>query len=251
MVVGVAYMATWALLLWAKTVDLMKVMQVTYGLGTACEISYYSYLYAVVPRDYFAKVASFNRAASLAGKFAAYLSAQLTTSFDLLDYFDLNIFSFVSVGIAFLISLVLPRAKYSELFNPQPDIEINVEVVTDNPNPATNNGAPDAIDDISIAIVETTDAPWYACLKGGIIYLYLEAKLIYFDKTILIWSIWWAFASCGNFQVGNYVQNLWHILTPYQNDGDKRHLYNGAVEAAGTLFSEYTICFEYMRNGSL
>lgn len=235
-VVGIAYIVTWALLLWAQGVPAMQLMQVTYGLGTAGEISYYSYLYAIVPKDYFAKVASFNRAASLAGKFAAYLSAQLTTSFDALNYFQLNIFSFVSVSIAFVVSIILPRAQYSELFNPRSE-EDSEKSGGENKVPTPENEEQDVTKSS-----EKLDGPGETLCgkaKSMILFLFNEAKVIYLDRTVLIWSIWWAFASCGNFQVGNYIQNLWHILTPYKNDGSKRHLYNGAVEAAGTLLSKY------------
>ena len=51
--------------------------------------------------------------------FVAYLIGQLLTMFDVLDYFQLHIFEFVSVIIAFLITVILPMAKYSELFNPR------------------------------------------------------------------------------------------------------------------------------------
>lgn len=217
---GVAYITTWALLLWAQGVPAMKGMQIIYGLATACEIGYYSYLYAVVPREHFQKIASFTKAASLFGKFVAYLCGQLFLSFDVLDIFQLNIFSFVSVIIAFFITLVLPRAKHSELFNPKAEHDTTDTQKESNQTSNTVN-------------IVTIRGP-----KTLVVFLLNEVKAIYLNRSVLIWSIWWAFASCGNFQVGNYIQNLWHILTPYKNDRKQRHLYNGAVEAAGTLFSK-------------
>ncbi|WAR28696.1 S19A2-like protein, partial [Mya arenaria] len=39
--------------------------------------------------------------------------------------------------------------------------------------------------------------------------------------------------ACGKFQVANYVQNLWEILSPYQNyNPRKHHIYNGASSCA-------------------
>ena len=50
-----------------------------------------------------------------------------------------------------------------------------------------------------------------------------------------MWSLWWAFAVCGGYQVENYVMNLWAtILGP---NHDKTHVYNGAVFATGTVLS--------------
>ena len=62
--------------------------------------------------------------ASLLGKFLAYLMGQLFVSFDVLDFFQLNIISFTSVSIAFTIALFLPRAMFSEIFNRRP-VELN------------------------------------------------------------------------------------------------------------------------------
>lgn len=219
---GIAYITTWALLLWAHGIPAMKGMQVTFGLATACEIGYYSYLYVIVSKDHFQKVASFTKAASLLGKFSAYLCGQFFVSFDVLDFYQLNIFSFVSVIIAFIITLILPRAKHSELFNQR----------IENVSASTEKG--ETVDDEHVK-EHTIDINGPRSL---FLFLLDEVKSVYGNKSILIWSVWWAFASCGSYQVANYVQNLWHILTPYKHDRKHRHLYNGAVEAAGTLFSK-------------
>ncbi|XP_053404513.1 thiamine transporter 2-like [Mercenaria mercenaria] len=242
---GVAYIVTWALLLWAQGVPAMKGMQVTYGLATACEIGYYSYLYAVVTKDHFQKVASFTKAASLLGKFVAYLCGQLLVSFDVMDFFQLNIFSFVSVIIAFIITIILPRAKHSELFNPRIENSATTpksESVHEESNADTGGGEKTAKSESTKEekVVDTNNVS-ISGPRSLIMFLFDEVKTIYANKSVLIWSVWWAFASCGNFQVGNYIQNLWHILTPYKNDRKQRHLYNGAVEAAGTLFSSGTV----------
>ena len=38
--------------------------------------------------------------------------------------------------------------------------------------------------------------------------LWSDFKDAYSNKYLLKWSIWWAFATCGNFQVGNFIQPL-------------------------------------------
>ena len=50
---------------------------------------------------------------------------------------------------------------------------------------------------------------------------------------VLKWSIWWALGTCGNFQVGNYIQPLWETIQPSTDDNVL--IWNGAVEAATTL----------------
>lgn len=51
----------------------------------------------------------------------------------------------------------------------------------------------------------------------------------YTNKTVLVWSIWWALAMGGFLQIQSYVQVLWL-------DIDSKNSYNGAVEATLTLF---------------
>lgn len=59
----------------------------------------------------------------------------------------------------------------------------------------------------------------------------LQSLLCAFKKrTVLLWSIWWALASCGTYQVANYAQTLWG---PMQHDG--QFIGNGFVECSNTL----------------
>ncbi|CAH1781615.1 unnamed protein product [Owenia fusiformis] len=62
--------------------------------------------------------------------------------------------------------------------------------------------------------------------------LWRDFRDCYTNMYLLKWSLWWAFATCGNFQVGNYIQNLWDVISPSR---DNPGVYNGAVEAFSTL----------------
>ena len=46
--IGLAYIGTWALLLWAKSLLAMQFMQFVYGVATSTEVAYYTYIYAKV-----------------------------------------------------------------------------------------------------------------------------------------------------------------------------------------------------------
>ena len=48
---GLAYIATWSLLLWAPGLFWMQIMQFTYGIASSTEVAYYTYIYAKVPSD--------------------------------------------------------------------------------------------------------------------------------------------------------------------------------------------------------
>ena len=45
---GGSYITTWVLLLWAKGVLAMQMMEFTYGIAVSTEVSYYTYIYAKV-----------------------------------------------------------------------------------------------------------------------------------------------------------------------------------------------------------
>ena len=47
---GAAYVATWAMLLWADGVGAMQGMEFMYGVATSTEVAYYTYIYAKVLR---------------------------------------------------------------------------------------------------------------------------------------------------------------------------------------------------------
>ena len=49
---GLAYVATWCLLLWANGTEWMQFMQFVYGVATSTEIAYYTYIYAKVRKMY-------------------------------------------------------------------------------------------------------------------------------------------------------------------------------------------------------
>lgn len=53
-------------------------------------------------------------------------------------------------------------------------------------------------------------------------------------RTLLCWSLWWALATCGYFQVINYAQVLWEKVRPSQD----YEIYNGYVETLSTLLGK-------------
>ena len=62
--------------------------------------------------------------------------------------------------------------------------------------------------------------------------LWFDFKTSYSTTYTLKWSLWWAFAMCGYFQVLNYIQPLWEDVSTSDES-----LYNGAVEATHTFLS--------------
>ncbi|EFO14020.2 hypothetical protein LOAG_14506 [Loa loa] len=62
---------------------------ILWGLSTASDIAYVSYMYAVINQKHFKRITSYVRAAALFGKFLAYGSGQLLISTHLVSYLQL------------------------------------------------------------------------------------------------------------------------------------------------------------------
>jgi thiamine transporter 2/3 len=58
-----------------------------------------------------------------------------------------------------------------------------------------------------------------------------DLKMAYGDKTVVKWSLWWALATCGFYQVIFYTQLLWEDIIAISG----QNLFNGAVEATYTI----------------
>ncbi|KFW74878.1 Thiamine transporter 2, partial [Manacus vitellinus] len=58
----------------------------------------------------------------------------------------------------------------------------------------------------------------------------------YGSRKLLYWSLWWALATAGFYQVLNYIQVLWDFQAPSHSSA----VYNGAVEALATFLGSVT-----------
>ena len=202
---ALAYLGTRILLIWGTSVLSMQLMQVTYGIATGAEVAYYSYIYAAVAPKHFQKVTSYTRAAILVGRMASGVSGQLLVSFKVASYLTLNYISLGSVIISLVFSLVLPRVtSIADAFN------------------------------TSVQPEDENDSKFQELLLAWKAYLgdfWKGFKHSYSRKQLLRWSLWWAVATCGEFQVENYVQNLWDLIRPSHN----HRIYNGGVTAVSHL----------------
>ncbi|CAL4187848.1 unnamed protein product, partial [Meganyctiphanes norvegica] len=213
---GFGYVITWSLLLWARGVPAMQFMEFTYGIATSTEVAYYTYIYAKVSKEYYQRVTSYTRAALLTGRFVSGILAQLLVSYSVLDYHSLNYLSLSSVSVALILACFLPRVAHSIYFH-RDEIENTSEEhsLTETEHEKCGSQASSKLLKVS---------QW----------LWTDFKDAYSNTYLLKWSIWWAFATCGNFQVGNYIQPLWESIAPM---AETENLYNGAVEATQTALS--------------
>ena len=116
---GCSFIATYALLLWASGVPLMRLMQMFYAFATASEIAYYSYIYAAVSSEHYKQVSSYTRSAVLIGNFVAGAVGQLLYSLVESEHvlYTLHVMSMCSVALATALSLFLPKVDSSTYFH--------------------------------------------------------------------------------------------------------------------------------------
>lgn len=272
---GLALVASGIVMIFGYSVGLMQLMQCFYGIATAADIGYFAYLYAVVPSEKYQAVSSYTRVAYLAGGFLSSVLGQVFVTYDILTYAGLNILGTVTVSIATLIGVVLPRAKKSLFFH-QSFINEEVNAVGDitavhptaseveEPNQDsvsgtiqnnedahneqdrdTPEGSPGASrspsveeepccptkGEFTISSIQSNSVQSLLVLKQ----MWREFLSIYSDWNLLQWSLWWSVATCGYYQIGNYVQNLWDLIYMKQGMEVPDNPYYGAVEAASTL----------------
>ncbi|XP_066285514.1 thiamine transporter 2-like [Branchiostoma lanceolatum] len=283
---GLAYIGTWVILLWGQGVLTMQFMQFVYGVATATEIAYYSYIYVIVSDERYQKVTSYTRSVVLVGRCAAGVVGQAVVSGSKESaYIPLNYVSLASVTVALCISIFLPSAKKSMFFHrysrqeedpdspPSPTStegnDPREEVISDNSGVQAPDSAgqitdgcvqaPDSVGQITDGCVQAADNRTHQptpsqpqaldsslvtsevnttgsgkdnIVVSTLLNLWTDFRLCYGSRHLLLWSLWWSLATCGSFQVGNYVQNLWDAISPAARDGQ---VWNGAIEAAATL----------------
>ncbi|KHJ99543.1 reduced folate carrier [Oesophagostomum dentatum] len=223
---GASLSLTWALLVWGEGVFQMQIMQVVFGLASASEIAYYSYMYAVVDEKKYKRVTSYIRSAALVGKLLAFGVAQTLVSTGTGSYLLLNQISLAAVSLVFFIALALPRAPSKKITQ-----DIHCELLEQGCQPGQEDtSCTDSEQKVTLTRAEVERRK----LEHGV-YSYLVDTIknfgVFKENTIVLkWSLWWALASCGIFQVYNYIQALWLEMQP---DPDK--VENGLTEFMNTL----------------
>ncbi|CAJ0934714.1 unnamed protein product, partial [Mesorhabditis belari] len=175
---------TWALLVWAQGVQLMQLMQIVFGLASAAEIAFSSYLFAVVDVKQYRRVTSWTKTSVLIGKLFAFALAQFLVSWLDAPYLLLNQITFIATIIALFVALTLPTVPKS-----RPDVVQNVEEA----QPKTTYDRKKR---------KSASSTYLSTMRGRFL-IYKENALV------LKWSLSYALISCAMYQIYNYIQPLW------------------------------------------
>uniref|UniRef100_A0A665W4Q3 Thiamine transporter 1-like n=1 Tax=Echeneis naucrates TaxID=173247 RepID=A0A665W4Q3_ECHNA len=220
----IALFITTAMLLWTKTVLAMQTMQFFYGVVTASDVAYFSYIYSVIDLKKYRKATSYSRSVQLLGYTVGSVLGQLLVSFSLMSYSNILVFTLVLTAIALLTSCLLPMPQQSMFFHRRHNVQ-KADAKSDGDE-----------------MVDATESEHCEESVGkescSQVFLHLWRDFIqcYSSRELLYWSVWWALATCGYNQTVNYVQVLWEHVQPSQNIS----IYNGGVEAVSNLLGAAT-----------
>ncbi|RVE75006.1 hypothetical protein OJAV_G00012560 [Oryzias javanicus] len=213
---------TYVLLCRAGGLLATQLLEFTYGLATASEVAYYSYIYSVVEPERYKRVTGFCRGATLLGSAAGSLLGQLLFSVAEVPLLHLAFVTLASAAAAFLTACFLPTPGRSLFFHtgasaaapgsssPSEQMKGGREaMIPRSPEPRDGGTGP-------LEVLKMLFADFVRCYRR---------------RPLLAWSVWWALSTCGYFQIINYIQALWEVIQP----SGRLMIYNGYVETLATL----------------
>ncbi|KAI2663398.1 thiamine transporter 1 [Labeo rohita] len=230
-----SFIVTYALLVKAQSVRIMQLLEFFFGLATATEVAYYSYIYSVVEPSHYQRVTGFCRSVTLLGSAIGSLIGQILVSVAKVPLFYLSITTLVSFCIAFVAPWFLPMPSKSLFFHQREKSSLD-EGALEPMNSSQLFEKPES--NIRLSADERTNLKDNTSTSGLLEVLktlwsdFLEC---YSSSTLLAWSVWWALSTCGYIQVINYAQPLWEKILP-SNDFE---IYNGYVETISTLLGAF------------
>ncbi|VDN53374.1 unnamed protein product [Dracunculus medinensis] len=202
---NIGYIVFRVSLVFLSSVLSQQIGHVFYGIATASEIAFYSYIYASSDKRDYQRITSWTRAASMSGRTVGYLMSQLIIITKLGTYLTINQISLASPIIALIIASCFPKVHWKTLID-------RIEKT------------PGTIDDNNLKLPRT----YLAYCRYRIEKMYCNAKTNYSIGFVSKWSLWWAMTTCMSLQVSAYAQTLWGEVQ------EEERTLNGFAEATYT-----------------
>ncbi|XP_063306220.1 thiamine transporter 1 [Pelobates fuscus] len=248
---GLSLIVTWFMLLYAQGTLAIQFLEFFYGISTASEVAYYSYIYSVVDSKVYQKVTSYCRTATLAGFTVGSFTGQILVSVGNWSLFHLNVISLTCVSVAFATSWFLPMPMRSLFFHQNANRHASklmqakgssnrsciknedLARVSESEDPEARVPLNHKVHSTDDRVAEQTNINLLNVLR----ILWNDFRECYSSHTLLCWSVWWALSTCGYCQVINYAQGLWEKVAPSSHSD----IYNGVVEAVSTLLGAVAV----------
>ncbi|XP_043504722.1 thiamine transporter 1-like [Polistes fuscatus] len=230
---------TFFVLILAKTIIVTQVVEFFYGLFLSCEVAYYTYIYAKVDKKHYQEVTGHTKAATLVGRCMGGIIAQLTSSFHILDYHQLNYLTAAAFAFATLWTFFLPSVGQSIYFHStihNQNIQStsstdNVKSLEDNNCHELNLKKKSNCDPAKINVTSRSSK-----LKRAYVLLWKHFLNAYTNGDVIKWSMWWALSTCGYLQITSYAQLVWQTTVKSYDE-----IYNGAIDAIYAIISALTV----------
>lgn len=116
-----SFIVTYALLVKAQGVPAMQLLEFFFGLATATEVAYYSYIYSVVDPSHYQSVTGLCRSVTLLGSAIGSLAGQILVSVAHVGMFYLSVITLASSCVAFVAPWFLPMPSKSLFFHQKED----------------------------------------------------------------------------------------------------------------------------------
>lgn len=174
-VLGLSSAAIWGLMLIVNGKLGLQVIEVFYGTFSACEVAYYAYIYTKTDKQHYQEVTSHTRSAILFGRFISALTAQLLVFYDLTNYRQLNIMTFIFQVITAIWSIFLIPPVTKSIYFHRDEF--------DGSNKKRN--------------------------KSALLLIWHHFKTSYSNETVLLWCIFYSVSFSMYFQITAYIQVLW------------------------------------------
>ncbi|XP_028321088.1 thiamine transporter 1 [Gouania willdenowi] len=227
-----SYVVTYVMLWKAQGKLAMQLLEFIFGLATASDVAYYSYIYSVVEPEHYQRLTGYCRSVTLCGAAAGGLIGQLLLSFAKTPLVHLVIITLASLCVASVFPWFLPMPKRSLFFhNSSRSVDNSGASPGEKSEEEKEIKVPLNTDHFSSMSVSTEPQSQSISLSKVLRTLFSDFLQCYRCRPLLAWSLWWALATCGHFQIVNYTQVLWENVRPSSD----YVIYNGYVEMLSTL----------------
>ncbi|KHN81695.1 Folate-like transporter 3, partial [Toxocara canis] len=208
------------IVVFASDVLMQKVGVFAYGVASASEVAFYSYIYAKLEKAHFKRVTSWTRAAFMAGRCGSYILGQALVLTHLGDIYLLQYIGFGLACFVLAIAIFMPHVHWQIML--ERIHETKAQSSATHSSPTTDEFVePETYGDYVKFRLRT--------MCSGLLH-------VYSIRSVRKWSLWWAMTTAMSIQVAQYAQVLWSEAD--QRDGDSL---NGFAEAAYTATSTAAI----------
>uniref|UniRef100_A0AC34FDS1 Thiamine transporter 1 n=1 Tax=Panagrolaimus sp. ES5 TaxID=591445 RepID=A0AC34FDS1_9BILA len=184
--------------------------QGSYGIASASEIAFFSYIYGKLEKDQYQRLTSWTRAGTMAGRTGGYIVAQILILTGTGTYVLLNQVAFSFSCLALVFCFLMPRVSWKKLVD-------RIRVEQDNQKSRAKSHTP-----------LPTSYKEYILYRLG--KLRSDFVKVYSNPFICKWSFWWAITTCMSLQISLYSQTLFG-----QAQGPDEIPLNGFADAGYTF----------------